>query len=287
MRDFLARLWRRYGKGSAHPYEGLPLVLVSGVGRSGTTALWQALCRHPDLHGTGNENNIIFDVLETARHNCTYPSRRATMHVAPPAYDRQFRLLLLNLLWPSPRRGAARPRMLLATSDLTPSRADYLLRLFPAARIVYIVRNGIAVVASRATHPHFRDAPFGDQCRAWLRSHEMAEWGQGRAGFVLVRQEQLIDAASAREALDAAVVAVGLRPDPNVADTVASRQFHPTQLAAEAPEVAGDLRQRQDRWRHWNAAQRAEFLDVCGSAMDYFGYPIPWRDGNPASEAPA
>jgi hypothetical protein len=280
----MATLWRRYGKGSAHPYEGLPLVLVSGVGRSGTTALWQALSRHPALHGTGNENNIIFDVLETARHNCTYPSRRATMHVAPPAYDRQFRLLLLNLLWPQPRRGAARPRMLLATSDLTPPRAEYLLRLFAATYIVCIVRNGIAVVASRATHPHFRDATFGDQCRAWLRSHEMAVWGQGRSGFVLVRQEQLIEAASAREALDAAVVAVGLQPDPAVADTVARRQFHPTQMAAEAPEAAGDLRLRQERWRHWSEAQRTEFLTICGTAMDYFGYPIPWRDRNAIRE---
>lgn len=273
----MATLWRRYGKGSAHPYEGLPLVLVSGVGRSGTTALWQALSRHPALHGTGNENNIIFDVLETARHNCTYPSRRATMHVAPPAYDRQFRLLLLNLLWPQPRRGAARPRMLLATSDLTPPRAEYLPRLFPAAHIVYIVRNGIEVVSSRMTHSHFADVAFDEHCRIWCLACSLAEWGQDRSTFLLVRHEELLQPDSARRVIGETLARLGLPHCQSCVDTITGGRFHPTRFHAEREAASGDLAQRQERWRLWSEEQRRTFSTLCSDAMRFFGYRVPWN----------
>ena len=49
-----------------HPYESVPLIVISGVGRSGTTALRESLGLHPDVHSTGRENNIIYDVADTA-----------------------------------------------------------------------------------------------------------------------------------------------------------------------------------------------------------------------------
>lgn len=277
---------RRRLKVAAHPYEGLPVIVVSGVGRSGTTALRHSLSAHPALHSTGNENNLIYDVLETARQNCSYPSRRATMHVVPAAYDRQFRLLLLNLLWPQPRRGTNRPRALLATSDLTPPRADYLMRVFPHARIAYIVRNGIEVVSSRCVHPHFSGAPFEEHCRAWCACHAMAQWGQANPSFVLVRQDTLLDIECARTTINATLAALGLPQEPRCSDVLLRRQFHPTQVAGEAREEAGDLRRRHERWRHWSAVQQDRFAILCGPAMDYFDYPIPWRDTAKSPQAP-
>lgn len=284
MRGLISNLVRKHLRISAHPYEGVPLLLVSGVGRSGTTVVRHSLGAHPDVDSTGVENNIIFDVLETAQQNCTYPSRRATLRVAPPAYDRQFRLLLLNLLWPEPRTAGARPRMLLATSDLTPARADYLLQLFPDARIVYVVRNGIEVVASRSTHPQFRDASFEEHCRAWSQSREMVEWGREKAGFMLLRQETLLEADAARAALSAALLTLGLTADARCTEIVLGRQFHPTHVVGEAQTEADDLRRRQERWKFWSDEQREAFSSMCGPAMRYFGYPMPWSDQAPDTE---
>lgn len=271
-----AEFLRRYLKISAHPYEGLPVMLASGVGRSGTTALRHCLSAHPDLHGTGCENNIIFDVLATANHNCTSPSRLATMLVARPAYDRQFRLLLLNLLWPKPHRGARRPAMLLATTDLTADRAAYFTEAFPNGRIAYIVRNGIEVLSSRISHPNFRETPFEEHCRIWTQAHAMALWASGRPDVALIRHESLLQPESARAAIAVMSQTLGLAFHQGCVDVVIEKHFHPTAFAAEQREASQDLRQRQDRWRLWSAEQRAGFQAVCGEAMEYFGYPIPW-----------
>ncbi|MDA0578293.1 MAG: sulfotransferase [Verrucomicrobia bacterium] len=278
MNKNLATLVRRHVKIVAHPYEGLPLVLASGVGRSGTTALRHSLGVHPDLHSTGTENNIMYDVLETARHNCTYPSRRATMHVAPPAYDRQFRLLLLNLLWPKPRRGKNRPRALMASTDLLPPRAEYFQRTFPGGRIIYIVRNGIEVVSSRMTHPNFKDTPFEEHCRIWCQSRDMAAWGAGRQGFALIRHETLLTPEGAHGAMTTALAGLGLPFHQGCVDELASQQFHPTAFAHEDRAAAADLRQRHARWQHWTDAQREVFERICGDAMRGLDYPVPWLE---------
>jgi len=278
MRDIVANLIRRHIKITAHPYEGLPVIVVSGVGRSGTTVLRHCLSAHPDLHSTDSENNVIYDVLETARHNCTYPSRRGTMRVAPPAYDRQWRLLLLNLLWPEPRRGRYRPRKLLAASDLLPERAEYLYRVFPGVRIIYIVRNGIAVVSSRMAHPNFRQNPFEEHCRRWAAARDMALWGASRSGFVLFRQEDALDSADAERACRRMLEQLDLTFCRECLRTLTQNRYHPTVLGEESREEAEDLAQRSERWRLWSDEQREEFADICREAMRYFEYTIPWRE---------
>lgn len=62
-----------------HPYDVLPLLLISGVGRSGTSALRFSLGVHRDVQYTGTENNIIHDVMTVALRNCTMASRKTAM----------------------------------------------------------------------------------------------------------------------------------------------------------------------------------------------------------------
>ncbi|MDA0989489.1 MAG: sulfotransferase [Verrucomicrobia bacterium] len=276
MRDAIANWVRRYAKVAAHPYEGLPLTVVAGIGRSGTTALRHCLSAHPALHSTDCENNIIYDLLATARHNCTFPSRQATMRVVQPAYDRQFRLLLLNLLWPDPRRGADRPAGLLAATDLRPDRADYFVQLFPAGRIAYIVRNGISVVSSRMSHANFKHEPFERHCETWCAAHAMAQWGESQTAFQLVRQESLLDPGGATCEVDRLCQRLGLSPHPACLDVLQRETFHPTAFAKESAADQDDLAKRGERWRLWSAEQCQAFERICGEAMRYFGYPIPW-----------
>jgi hypothetical protein len=259
---------------SVHPYESVPVILVSGIGRSGTTALRHAFSAHPEVDSTGCENNIIYDVVEAARHNCSYWSRKGTMRVVQPAYDRQFKLLLLNLLWPGPRRGTARPNILVATSDMSADRADFFCQVFPGCRIPYIVRNGIEVLSSRMEHENFKDVAFEEHCHTWVRSYDMARWGVNREEFVVVRHEALVD--NPDKTVAEALSSCGLSSHADCVNAVAETRFHPTAAAGESAEAGGDLKQRHQRWEGWSDSQRATFEEICGEAMDYFGYPMPW-----------
>ncbi|MDE0839941.1 MAG: sulfotransferase, partial [Kiritimatiellae bacterium] len=180
----------------------------------------------------------------------------------------------LNLLWPEPKRGRARPNALVATSDMGADRVEFLCQMFPECRIPYIVRNGIEVLASRMENKNFKDVPFEAHCHIWVRSYGMALWGANREEFVVVRHEALVD--NPDKTVAEALSSCGLSYHADCVNAVAGTRFHPTAAAGESAEAGADLKQRHQRWEGWSEAQRTTFSTICGEAMDYFGYPMPW-----------
>jgi hypothetical protein len=261
-----------------HLYDAIPVVLLTGVGRSGTTALRESLGLHPDIHSTGRENNIIYDVLDAAVRNRTAPSRRYAMRVTDAVYDAAFRRLLLDLLWPDPR--AVPPRRLMAFSDLTPDRAAYFTRLFPEGRTVCLVRNGVEVVSSRMRYDGFKDQPFESHCAVWSRGVELARWGAERPEFMLIRHEHLIADGGAEREVARLCQFVGLGYASICAAHLRGTTYHPTPNAARG-DADRSLATRSDRWRDWSPEQTAVFNQVCAGAMAYLGYPRP-----PSARAP-
>lgn len=258
----------------AHPYADTPLILIGGIGRSGTTALRTSLGLHRSIHSTERENNIIQDVLAAALDNCTIPSRVYGMRVDQETYNGQFRQLLLSLLWPEPREApTAAAARLLAYSNLQPRTAAYLADVFPESKIIWIVRNGIEVIASRMRYKGFADQPFEEHCRVWNRSMEMARWGEGSDSFLLVRHETLLTRDGVEREFGRVFEFVGLEADEGCIEGMVTERHHPTD------DAAADLAERSERWWDWSEAQREVFVSLCGEAMAYFGYRIPEPSG--------
>ncbi len=277
-----------------HPYEHLPLLVTTGVGRSGTTALRNAIERHPAVHGTDRENNIVYDLLEAARLNCTMPSRVHAMRVTPARYDEVFRRTLLELLWPTTGcgpgveiarvdRGLGEVRALHMFTALTPERAAYLRRLFPGGRVkvVHIVRNGIEVVSSRIRFEGFKSQGFEGQCRVWAEDAAMWREGLKRSDTLIVRHERL--RADAAGVLGEVWRLAGFSGEASHCqqsiDLLEGKIYHPT---PEEPGAAAntELEQRASRWQGWTSEDRAAFDRICGEAMRELGYAMPWSEGS-------
>lgn len=271
-----------------HPYDRVPLTILSGVGRSGTTILRQALSKHPDLDSTNLENNLLNELLNVASRNCTLPDRVHAMRVPQRIYDAHFRALVLRLLWPRPRHTP--PSRLLAYTNLTTPSADYLTRLFSNVRIIYIVRNGIEVVGSRLRFAPFQDRDVGSHAQTWRLAHDMARWGENRREFLLVRHEWLLAPDGPERMMDAILPFLGLPRHQPCIDHFRTELVHPTSdrpgsiLEAKAPTHADptepinrSLRDRAERWKDWNPDDRLAFDRTCAEAMAYFGYTVPWK----------
>lgn len=262
----------------AHPYDHVPLTVLSGVGRSGTTIVREALSRHPDLDSTNLENNILNELLNVASRNCTLPDRVHAMRVPQRTYDAHFRALVLRLLWPRPRQ--ATPSRLLAFSNLTTTSAAYLARLFHNVRIIYIVRNGIEVVSSRMRFEPFMHRDVASHSESWQLAHDMARWGAGRGEFLLVRHEWLSERGGPERMMRTILPFLGLREHAPCVEAFGEGLIHPTSdrtsSTIEAKGVAGELRSRAERWRSWSEDEREAFESRCSEAMAYFGYELPW-----------
>ena len=257
-----------------HPYKNIPLVYLSGVGRSGTTALRISLGMHKDVEYNGKENNIAYDLLETARHNCTYHSRKVAMQLSQGKYDRLFTNMIMGLLYPRPSL-LKRPKMWMVSSDISPERADYLLTLHPKTKFVYIVRNGIEVVSSRMSFSGFKDKTFEWQCEAWVKAEEIVRWGQSREDFFLIRHESLLDEHAAECVFRELFAWLNIDNDPECLQALTSNKFHPTKVSIENEEYTKDLTKRSLRYHAWTDEQKESFGRICKPSMDYFGYDLP------------
>lgn len=263
-----------------HPYANIPPVILSGVGRSGTTALRMSLGTHPEIIYNSSENNVVMDILETGVHNCTYPSRKTSMQMSQDRYDKVFRNLILSILYPRPPLTITQQKRWMASTDINSRLAEYLRQLFPEMRVIYLVRNGIEVVSSRMVFEGFKDRPFGWQCEVWAKAEEMVRWGVEQDFFFLIRHESLLDRRSTSLVLTELWSWLGLKNDQRCAEALAANIYHPTSFAGETSSTAKNLLGRRSRWEFWSDEQRNVFIKYCSSAMAYFGYEIPWLARN-------
>lgn len=255
---------------------------IGGVGRSGTTALRKSLGLHPALDYNGQENNILSDVIHAARVNCTLPDRQTAMVVNQSEYDRIFERALNELLWRERAQKANQIRT--AAFDPWPGFLEYLFQVFPNSKMLYLVRNGIEVVASRQLFEPFQVSPFEKHCEIWFRAHKVVRWGQDKPQqFRLVRHEWLGDADKLRQVLFELYEWLGIAWHDAPLQNLLAERYHPThhpQETADTPEA------RAERWKFWTDAERASFETICGDAMRGFGYSIPWRSTSKRASAP-
>ncbi len=258
-------------------FQGVPWLLATGQGRSGTTVLTRALAAHPDICSNRVESNVLKDVLLAGHAGSTIPSRVRQMVLPPAEYQDAFRDMLTRLLFPASLWIEPQPPAALSTfSAMEPSAAEFAVQIFPGFHFANIVRNGIEVVASRMVHRVLGKHSFEDQCVAWAASVSMVRWGTERDDFTLIRHEDLLPAETCRQVIARLLERAGLKPSEAVASYILNERRNQTRFRSETDQQACDLQHRRQRWRHWTGEQRDQFSEICSEAMDWFGYEIPW-----------
>ena len=165
---------------------------LAGTGRSGTTVLRNSFGLHQEIYYNGKENNVVQDVIDVARHNFVSPSRQFALVVDKDTYCTAFRDLLIRILWPNPEFGSRPVRM--AAINPSGETMEFLLEIFPNAKVIGLVRDGIDVVLSRQRHRSFKRFTFESHCQTWVRTQGVVEWGElNPNNFRLFRYDSLSD----------------------------------------------------------------------------------------------
>ena len=252
---------------------------IAGTGRSGTTILRRSLGLHPEIYYGGKENNIVQDVIGIAQTNCRQPTRQASMLVTQLEYDRAFRNLLTQLIWPECDRH--KTDVLQAAINPSAEIMDYLVEIFPNALILGLVRNGIETVASRMKHRSFAHLSFEKQCETWVKSHGVLQWGKRHPEqFRLFRHEWTYQTEELDRQLSAIFDWLGIGACPEVYQNFSAKLWHPSQAPIEPSETwsfakkAQYFKKNSENWQQWSVDQQSVFKEICGPMMDELGYPI-------------
>ena len=255
-------------------------LFLSATGRSGTTILRRSLGLHPEIYYNGQENNVVQDVIDVAQRNCTLDSRIKALVVNQDQYDAAFRQLLLSLIWPQSE--LRNRKILMAAINPTGDLLDYLVQVFPEAKILGLVRNGIEVVNSRTRYASFADAEFEQQCAVWTRSQGVVQWGQKNPErFRLFRHEWMYGLEIDRK-LGELFSWLQISNSPEVAANLTNVLAHPTSDTGKsfesmsAEEKKAYFASKSAAWKNWSSEQRTAFLSTCGPLMGLLEYEIPF-----------
>ncbi len=260
-------------------------LFLCAVGRSGTTIFRTSLGKHPQIYYNGLENNIVQDVAEVGLRNCTMSSRKKQMAVSQDGYNATFRKLIDSLVWPDTEM-VSRPVHLAAINPLS-DQLGFLQQIYPQAKFVSLVRNGIEVVSSRMRYASFAESDFEAQCRVWIRGEKVCQWGeQNRDSHRVFRHEWFYQPERLEAELAGLFAWANLPSSPAPAEHMLTTLCHPTesdQQIARREFSRTSIEQRRayfqakrERWKDWNRDQRDTFCEICGPFMKHLGYEIPW-----------
>jgi hypothetical protein len=269
-------------------------IFVVGGSRSGTIALLKAMGRHPQVLATPSEDPFICDVGRLA-YDLAHASERdvhyyeRTLRVSRAYIFGYLRRLALESAL-GPRYGLAyQLKQSLKDRTLLPMRQHWCTKSFPGentakglqamypdARFVWILRNGIDVVHSRTKFPEFRELPFDEHCRHWADSIHRFSYLARMPESTVVHQEDLIENPDEvfRRIFDLA----GVRYDSAPTNFALNTLVHPLDDLAitSGVNVKEVLRKRPPAQEMWNGKQVATFRAICRDAMIIAGYEMPF-----------
>ena len=253
---------------------------LAGTGRSGTTVLRNSIGQHPDVYYNGKENNIIQDIIDVASHNFHAPSRKFAMVTSEEEYTAAFRELLWRIIWPDSE--LRQRRTWLAAINPTPQTLEFLQVVFPAAKVIGLIRDGVDVILSRQKYKTFKDNDFETHCRTWIRTRPVVEWGsKNTESFRLFEYESFLNPERLKRDFDQLFEWMGVGSSQKPLEHATSTSYHPTQTKDLADPTDStrktEVESKRDQWQHWTANQRATFEDICGPLMVQMGYEIPWQ----------
>lgn len=273
--------------------DGFAPIIVTGIGRSGTSVVTHALPAHPQFVRPKELGEAPFlgrfaRFLQEYEDDPVYRTYHLESYrAAPQERSRLFNDLMFRLhVDPADPAQLDDPQVRYWVAKAFPEEASFakLGEYFPAARFIYVIRNGIEVVSSARRWPGFAHLPFAALCRRWSSALELNRFLETAPGVAVIRHEALV--ADPHGTMARTLETLGIAPHPGPGDFVASNVL----ISSFAAEAAGQERQaalanRAGDWTSWTRSERAIFTRICGEAMRSCGYALPDDSQPPAVAA--
>jgi hypothetical protein len=258
-------------------------IFVIGSPRSGTTALAQALGRHPALW-VGKESYLLHDLFGGQRIEemwARHMERVTPCWLAHEKVERDELLAFIGLGVNAMFSSRSQGKRWIDPTPLYTPMAETIAAMFPGAVFLHILRDGRHVVRSMINF----ERKFSDETIARAQRNEIPRWSKEfrhgcetwvkwvEAGLDLaaayptrcltVRNEEL--SADPQGGFATIAAFLRLEPHPGPATFFGKRRINSSW--ANDPVRPGD-----DDWAGWSRSRRRAFVAIAGEMMSRAGY---------------
>jgi len=268
-----------------------PIFIVGGS-RSGTIVLLKAMGRHAHILSSPSEDPFITDVGRMV-HSLEFRSDvgkqyyQDALRISHAYILETLRRLALESAF-GPHYGLRHLIKLAVTKQVNllakshwctktfpgMNTAQGLTVLYPEAKFIWILRNGLNVVHSRCKFPAFRELPFEEHCQHWASSITRFSYLSKLPGAVVVHQEELVE--NPEKVFRRIFEVLNINYDPKPVEYALTHHVHPLgdESTTKGIDIKKTLSERPPAYQEWTQEEKRTFKDICGEAMQLAGYKV-------------
>jgi len=258
-------------------------IFVTGIGRSGTSALLKCLVYHknviePEVLGEAPFIGHFVNFIHTYENGPDREYRLKNYKLETEARADAFGEMLYKLhIKPKDKAAAAANTAKYWPAKAFPNRKNFkaFQNIFPGMKMLYIMRNGIEVVNSTRNFHGFSNLSFEDCCRRWAGSIQANQFMENRADVAFIMHHHMVTDPVA--VLGDAFSKLGMAKDSKPGEYIKSNIFNSSFDSKESNIDAerhfqGRL---QAAWDAWTSEEQKLFIKLCDSYMQTYSFALP------------
>lgn len=257
-------------------------IFISGIGRSGTSAVISSLAEHqqviaPDRVG---EAPIVQHFLTfLCQYEDQSPEREYNLNnyqLEAPERARLFSSLISSLQYGKDVSLAPdSEKYWVAKVSLSHDTFVKALEVFGGLRIIYVIRNGVEVVNSAKHFEGFAHLNFEELCRRWSDSIVELRYLMDEQTCAVIRHDELV--SDPRKVFNAVFEKLGMQNDSAPAEFIDSTLFNSSFNAMSKKDDVGTIfNNRLSCWAQWSESERQTFIEICDEHMQDLNFQRPY-----------
>lgn len=162
-------------------------------------------------------------------------------------------------------------------AKIFPTEESYegLCSLYPEAKFIYIIRNGLNVVQSRRLFSGFSYKTFEENCLSWQKECEKYKYLESSDKSVFFYYEDIIEDPDLF--FNTLYKTLHFPLSIESAKYIKTNLVHPLdQSDQKGVDVKEILKSRPSPYETWSEEEKELFTEICGPGMKRHGYEIPF-----------
>jgi len=262
---------------------GCKPIFVSGIGRSGTSALLTSIAEHPSViqkHRIGEAPfvsaflNFLSDFEDTSvQRDYNRKNYRLEHKQRSAIFGDLITLIQSGKLL---RGEEYKDSYWVAKVSLSESAYKKAIELYSEVRCVYIKRNGVEVVNSAMNHPGFKNLTFGEQCDRWKESLVACSYLSEQSLCSIIKHDQLVNDPVG--CFERVFKDLKIPANPAPASWIRTNLFNSSFDDTSNGEITTNKfnSRLSSAWACWSVEQKREFVSRCDETMIEHGFERPY-----------
>lgn len=252
-----------------------PIFLVA-VGRSGSTALQNALGLHSQVTSSGLEAPIIHRFGDLVNSYFAHDTKKEYYQANLAIDASEFTIDLQKIMYKSAIGNAKlKTKYWITKAFITESSFQGLDIVFPKAKYIFLIRNGIDVIHSRTKFNKDNKVDFERYCINWSKENENYQYLVQCPKSIFIKYEALVD--DYKGILQSIYKHIDINSELKPKEYLEQNLVHSLgNKGIEKIDVQSTLQNRIPAYSKWDKWKKQCFKKHCNDTMLNYGYKIPF-----------